>query len=74
MDIVKSVWGTYQLAKLRFLLLSYPSCQRNGCNSSGLSDGDDTLSSNATLIQVLGDLSGLSGAGLTWYARVIVRA
>lgn len=59
----------YQLAELSSLLLSYPSCQRNCSDSSGLSDGNNTLSSDSSLIQVLGDLSGFSRACLTWFVK-----
>lgn len=55
----------YQLAELSPLLLGHPSGQRNRSNPSGLRDGDDTLSPDARLIQVLGDLRGLSRARLT---------
>lgn len=58
------VYCAYQLAKLSPLLLCHPSCQGDRCHSPGLSDGDDALSSDAGLIQVLGDLSGLPRASL----------
>lgn len=56
----------YQLAELSPLLLCHPSCQGDCSHSSGLSDGDDALSSDASLIQILGDLSGLPRSGLPW--------
>lgn len=69
MDEVEPVYGMYQLAELSSFFLSYPSCQRNCSNSSRLSDGNDTLSSDSSLIQVLGGLSGLSGTCLAWFVR-----
>lgn len=54
----------YQLAELSPLLLCDPRCQGDGSHSSGLGDGNDPLSPDAPLVQVLGDLSGLPRAGL----------
>ena len=68
-QVGEPVHCAYQLAKLSPLLLCHPSCQGDRCHSPGLSDGDDALSSDAGLIQVLGDLSGLPRAGLPWCVR-----
>lgn len=56
----------YQLAELSPLLLCDPRCQGDGGHSSGLGDGNDPLSCDAPLVQVLGDLSGLPRASLPW--------
>ncbi|KAF3841273.1 hypothetical protein F7725_007134 [Dissostichus mawsoni] len=56
----------HALAELRPLLLGHPSCQRYGCHSTGLSDGDEALSPDAGLVQILRDLSGLPRASLPY--------
>ena len=56
---------SYQLAELSPLLLCDPPRQRDGGHPAGLGDGDHALSPDASLIQVLRDLGGLPGTGLT---------